>query len=185
MGRQPTGAAIEGKMSEKTVRPAPSTKKTPSFADKHLTRTGSTKPERETPKPDLPSTTQPAVPPTGTRRQSSTRPAIEETKADAWEKAEMDKIKKRYETLNSSILSWENQKKTKAKRRMERTESELEQRRAKASQRYRSDMETINKTAGGAKAQAEENRRNQESKVKAKANKIRSTGKVSAKCFCF
>lgn len=64
-------------------------------------------------------------------------------------------------------------------------QSELERRRAKTMKHYRSEMENIDKIAGGARAQAEENRRNEEFKVKEKANKIRSTGKIPPTCLCF
>lgn len=63
--------------------------------------------------------------------------------------------------------------------------SDLERRRAKARQKYRTDMETIAQIAGGARAQAEENRRKEEMKAKEKANAIRTTGKLPKTCFCF
>ncbi|KAL5725886.1 hypothetical protein ACHQM5_008975 [Ranunculus cassubicifolius] len=107
------------------------------------------------------------------------------TKADAWEKAEMEKINKRYERMNSTILSWENEKKGKAKRRMDRIESEIERRRARATQRYRSDITKIDQVAGGARAVAEDKRRDDVTKTKEKANRIRRTGKVPCSCFCF
>ncbi|KAH7833877.1 hypothetical protein Vadar_010663 [Vaccinium darrowii] len=91
----------------------------------------------------------------------------------------------RYEKLSTTIQEWESRKKAKAKRQRDRNESELERKRAKAMQRYRSEMENIAKIAGGARAQAEENRRNEEFKVKEKANKIRSTGKIPPTCLCF
>lgn len=178
-------SATERKMPEKVVGPSPSIKKAPTFAAKPIEGIASTKPQSGLPKPNLPSTIQPAQPPSGTRRQGLTKPIIEETKADAWEKTEMAKIKERYEKLNSTILSWEDKKKKRAKRQMEKTESELERRRARALQQYRNEMESINKIAGGARAQAEERRRNKEIKVKKKANEIRSTGKVpKACCYC-
>ncbi|KAA8529371.1 hypothetical protein F0562_033830 [Nyssa sinensis] len=183
----PVSEATNEKMLEKPVGPTPSFRKTPTLGEQ-LNITGSTKPGSAVPKPDITSsasTEQPALPPTEIKRQSSTIPKIGETEADAWERAEMDKIKERYENLNTKILTWEGNKKKKAKRQIDRTESELEGRRAKALKHYRSEMERINQIAGGAKSQAEENRRNEEFKVKEKANKIRSTGKLPATCFCF
>ncbi|XP_058193651.1 remorin 1.4 isoform X2 [Rhododendron vialii] len=170
---------------EKAVHPAPSIKKTASFADKPLDTTASRKPESVLPKIELPSAKPPAFQPTDFKRQSSTRPGIEETEADAWENAEMAKIEERYDKLSTTILDWESKKKAKAKRQRDKTESQLERRRAKAMKHYRSDMENIDKISGGARAQAEENRRNEEFKVKEKANKIRSTGKIPPTCLCF
>lgn len=45
-------------------------------------------------------------------------------------------------------------------------------------------MDYISQIAGGAKAQAEERRRNEESKTKEKANTFRTTGKFPKKCLC-
>ncbi|KAF7123175.1 hypothetical protein RHSIM_Rhsim12G0076400 [Rhododendron simsii] len=170
---------------ETAVRPAPSIKKTTSFADKPLDSTASRKPESVLPKIELPSAKPPAFQPTDFKRQSSTIPGIEETEADAWENTEMAKIEDRYDKLSTTILDWESKKKAKAKRQRDKTESELERRRSKVIKHYRSEMENIDKIAGGARAQAEENRRNEEFKVKEKANKIRSTGKFPPTCLCF
>ncbi|KAG5521371.1 hypothetical protein RHGRI_033813 [Rhododendron griersonianum] len=68
---------------EKAVRPAPSIKKTASFADKPLDTTASRKPKSALPKIELPSAKPPAFQPTDFKRQSSTRPGIEEMEADA------------------------------------------------------------------------------------------------------
>ncbi|KAK3009222.1 hypothetical protein RJ639_014759 [Escallonia herrerae] len=108
-----------------------------------------------------------------------------ETKADAWERAEIAKIQSRYEKINSAILAWENEKKASAKRQMELKKSDLEQRRARNSQHYQGKLARIDHIAGGARAQAEEKRRYEELVVKEKAKKIRSTGSVPACCFCF
>ncbi|KAK3042338.1 hypothetical protein RJ639_002384 [Escallonia herrerae] len=155
---------------ELLIMDPPSIKKTGTFA--------STQPKSTVPKPDLPSTFPPSI----------TKPGIGDSKADVWEKAQMAKIKERifrYEKLSTTILDWEKKKKTKARRRLDVIERELEERRAKAVKNYRSKMESIDQIAGGAKAQAEANRRNEETKVKEKANKIRSTGKLPATCLCF
>ncbi|KAL4633582.1 hypothetical protein ACB092_04G132200 [Castanea dentata] len=117
-------------------------------------------------------------------RDSSRRNDVE-AKADAWEKAEMTKIKKRYENMNSKILAWEDEKKTQAKFNMEKKKGELEQRSALNLRHYQEKIARIDQIAGGARQQLEEKRRNQVSKVEEKANKIRSTDKVSVKCFCF
>ncbi|KAM3703521.1 hypothetical protein ACJW31_04G102600 [Castanea mollissima] len=117
-------------------------------------------------------------------RDSSRRNDVE-AKADAWEKAEMTKIKKRYENMNSKILAWEDEKKTQAKFNMEKNKGELEQRSALNLRHYQEKIARIDQIAGGARQQLEEKRRNQVSKVEEKANTIRSTDKVSVKCFCF
>ncbi|XP_042499555.1 remorin 1.4-like isoform X2 [Macadamia integrifolia] len=96
------------------------------------------------------------------------------------------RLKKRYEKMNSTIQAWEEEKKKKARRRLDRKEGELEQRRARVLQQHRVEIQRINQIVGGAKAQAEEKRRNDEQlKAKEKANKIRATGKVPATCFFF
>ncbi|KAK9278732.1 hypothetical protein L1049_028308 [Liquidambar formosana] len=124
-------------------------------------------------------------PETGDQKQKNlARCGNGETKADG-EKAEMEKIRKRYEKMKSAIFAWENEKKTKAKLRMERKKSELEHRRVRNLQHYQMKIAGIDQTAGGARAQVEEKRRIEESKVKDKAKKIRSTGKVHNACLCF
>ncbi|XP_052295513.1 uncharacterized protein LOC102616806 isoform X3 [Citrus sinensis] len=185
----------------KVTDPSPSSmKKAPTFADEVSNRTSSKKPEGDRQKidlpprspggtkskPDIPPPIKPATPPTETKRQIPARPPTTETQADAWEKAEMARIKERYEKLNETILSWEERKKKKARRKLDRAEGELEKRRVKALQKFRSDMESIDRIAGGARAQAQEKRRKAEFKAKEKANKIRTTGKIPATtCSCF
>lgn len=61
----------------------------------------------------------------------------------------------------------------------------MEQRRARNMQHYQVKQERIDQIAGGARAQVEVKRRNEESKVKEKAKRIRATGKVPVTCFCF
>ncbi|XP_074569299.1 uncharacterized protein LOC141825939 [Curcuma longa] len=108
-----------------------------------------------------------------------------ETKVDAWERAKMEKIRKRYDKLKFSIGKWEDEKKSKAKRRLERKEGDLELQRARAVQELRDEMARIDKLAGGARALAEERRRNDELKTKGKAKKMRSTGSSPRTCFGF
>lgn len=52
-------------------------------------------------------------------------------------------------------------------------------------QKFRAEMERIEQITAGAKAAAEERRRNEELKAKEKANIIRTTGKHPKTCFCF
>lgn len=98
-------------ISKRTPRtdPGSSIKKTPTFADERSGTGGSRKPEGAVPeivrpparhgrtasKSDIPPAIKPATPPAETKRQSSTAPRKDGTKADAWEKAEMAKIKER------------------------------------------------------------------------------------------
>ncbi|XP_061994930.1 uncharacterized protein At3g61260-like isoform X2 [Rosa rugosa] len=168
------------------IHPAPSMKKTPTFADKPLNSTSSIKPETSAPKLNLPTTMKPAAPANETKGQSAARPGVVKTKADKWEEAEMAKLKERYERQNATILSWENKKKKKSKLRLEKRESETERRRVKALQKYNNEMEFIKQIAEGARAQAEEKRRNKELKVKEKANTLRRTGEEApTTCCCF
>lgn len=61
----------------------------------------------------------------------------------------------------------------------------MDSKKAKAKQKYPSEIRRIEGIARGATTQAEKNRRNEELKVIEKANKFRSTGKLPATCLCF
>ncbi|KAJ0256946.1 Remorin family protein [Hirschfeldia incana] len=121
------------------------------------------------------------------KRQSSNQTGQKDDyTADAWEKAELAKIKARYEKLNRKIDLWETKKRDKARRKLDKSESEQEQRRKRGLQRFREDMEYIEQIAAGARAQAEKQRENEELKVKEKAGIVRSTGQIPGKaCLCF
>lgn len=163
-----------------TDKPAPSMKKTPTSIEsaESMTDARPIEPKITVPKPELPPTSKPAIPPT--------RHAIEDgTDADAWERDELSKIQKRYEQVNATILSWENKKKEKAKKRLRKTESDLERIRSRALKQFHDDIVDIDQIAGGAKAKAAERQRNEEFKAKEKANTIRKTGKLPRTCFCF
>ncbi|XP_078164453.1 uncharacterized protein LOC144559316 isoform X2 [Carex rostrata] len=109
-----------------------------------------------------------------------------ETKADAWEKEQLQKIRERFEKMNTTILEWENEKKVKAKRKLERKEREIETRRLKAQAQYREEMGRIDKVVGGARSLAEEKKRNDELKAIEKAAKMRSLGQSpKSSCPCF
>lgn len=179
-----------------TDKPAPSMKETPTFADKSLSSTKDMKPESAepvpttrpritAPKPDQPPTSKPATPTTKIERKVSTTPGIDGTNADAWERAELSKIQKRYEKTNARILSWENKKKEKARNRLKKTENDSEGIRSKALKQFRAEMVDIDQIAGAAKAKAAERQRNEELRAKGKANTIRKTGKLPRTCFCF
>ncbi|KAJ7943378.1 Remorin like [Quillaja saponaria] len=198
----PVTIAANEKTPEKAMIPVPFIKKAPTFGDKRFNNgTGSIKPESAAPKTesvtltpkresltpisDRPDTFKAPVPPAETTREIPTRPGVRITKADAWEKAELAKIKERYEKLHATIGSWENKKKAKARRRLDKHELQLQRRRVKSLEKYNSEIEYIDQIAGEARAQADEKRRKEEFKVKEKANIIRTTGKLPATCFCF
>ncbi|KAL0408730.1 UNVERIFIED_CONTAM: hypothetical protein Sradi_1807400 [Sesamum radiatum] len=188
---------------------APSMGRPPTFADKHLDIGESEKPETPPPKSDRPPTRWSMTQPVDPRRQTATKPGPADSMADAWEKEKMASIQERYERLRAIIDDWEINKKKKANRKMERIEVVLisanvktrnqdysyltmktfqakpENKRVEAVQRHHEEIKRIEEIAGGARAQAEKNRRKEELKVKEKANKIRSTGKLPATCLCF
>lgn len=64
-------------------------------------------------------------------------------------------------------------------------QSESERKRAKALRKYQDKIKYIEEIATGAKAQADERRRNETLKAKEKANTIRTTGKLPGPCSCF
>ncbi|CAA0201296.1 unnamed protein product [Arabidopsis thaliana] len=139
------------------------------------------------PPPPLLSPSPLRLPPRETKRQSSEHTSRkDDSTADAWEKAELSKIKARYEKLNRKIDLWEAKKREKARRKLDISEqSELEQRRKRGLQRFREDTEYIEQIAAGARAQAEKDRQSKEFKVKEKAGVIRSTGKIPGNACCF
>lgn len=82
-----------------TAKPAPSMKKTPTSIEsaESMADERPIKPEITVPKPELP--------PTSKRAILHPRPAIEDgTDADAWERAELSKIQKRYSIHMESAL---------------------------------------------------------------------------------
>ncbi|KAL7132741.1 hypothetical protein ABFS83_12G094200 [Erythranthe nasuta] len=158
-------AGASNKPEKSAVEKAPSVKRPPAFADKQLKITEIKKPDITLQKPDR------AIP--------------RDPRADAWEKEEMASIKERYEKMRATVDNWETKKKKKAKRKIEKIEAELDKRRAKAVQSYKVKIARIEGIAGGARVQAEKNRKNEESKAKDKANKIRLTGMLPATCLCF
>ncbi|KAF8040431.1 hypothetical protein BT93_B2608 [Corymbia citriodora subsp. variegata] len=194
MQRSPTFAE---KLSESTEdakegaptppKPSPSIKKAPSSADKQFKKVTSMKPEiSPSPAPALLPTIKPAAPPPPKlkTRQTSAIPGSE-SKADAWIRQELSRIKQRYDDLKSTINSWETKKKKKASSKLKETESDVEKKRAKALNKYQTEMKRIEQFAAAARAQAEERQRTEESKAQEKANTIRTTGKLPSQCFCF
>lgn len=108
-----------------------------------------------------------------------------ENKADAWEKAQIAKIRKRHDELLSALLGWENEKKMMVKQQMERRKSQVELAVKRNLQHYKNKLARIDHIAKGARTQAQEKRRYEESTVIEKSNKIRSTGTEPVTCFCF
>ncbi|XP_039065382.1 uncharacterized protein LOC120210764 [Hibiscus syriacus] len=122
---------------------------------------------------------------TEAERQSAAYAGSDQAKADAWEKADMAKIKKRYAKLDENIVAWEEKKKKKARSKLENAEkSESEKKRAKALKKFRNEMDYIKQVADGARAEAKARQRNDELKAKEKANIIRTTGELPVTCFC-
>lgn len=156
----------------------------------------------------------PAVPPLNIEPMAPQqgRQRTRNTDADEWEREELAKVKARYEKLNAIIQEWEDKKKTKARHKLDTTEvrfkyaqnsscykfrkgiltkvclqephNELEKTKAKALENYQIEMERIKEIANGARAQAKAKRRNDELKVKEKANKYRETGEPPQPSIC-
>ncbi|XP_020548029.1 remorin-like [Sesamum indicum] len=131
------------------------------------------------------SSLRPTLPVAADQKQKETPIRSSYSEADAWEKAQIAKIRKRYEKMQSEILAWENEKKLRAKQKMERKKGELELRKSRNLQHYYSKIARIDDIAGGARAQVDEKRRQEESVVKQKASRMRLTGRVPVDCFCF
>ncbi|XP_031091097.1 uncharacterized protein LOC115996095 isoform X1 [Ipomoea triloba] len=165
----------------KIDRPAATSfRKTPTFGERLLDRPATQKPGTPVNLPSRQFSSQPSTP----RGPSPTKVVKGGPRADVWEQEELDKIRKRYEKLNSTIDEWETKKTKKAKRHLEETEADLDTRRAKALAHYRNEVERIVNISEGAKRQAEQNQQNEELKVKEKASKYRYTGNAPSTCWC-
>ncbi|KAL9243262.1 hypothetical protein vseg_017171 [Gypsophila vaccaria] len=135
----------------------------------------------------------------GPMRRSSTRPIeisgpiqsssvilpMGTSKADAWERARLAKINKWYEKMNAKIMEWENEKKKRAGLDMEKRKAEIERLKRINLSHYQNKINKIEDISKGAKQQLEEKRRSEETYAKQKARKIRTTGRIPVKCFCF
>ncbi|XP_054790121.1 remorin-like isoform X1 [Prosopis cineraria] len=166
---EPTSPARDAKANARVP-----SKKTSSFRELLKTKSDTAAPEIAAP-----------VQSESLRPLISTKLATKETEADAWEKAELERIKQRYAKLKETIDSWENQKRKEAKSKLNTQESELEQRRVKAMDKFRDDMDRIDQVARGARQQADAKRRKEELKAKEKADRIRTTGRLPGACSCF
>ncbi|CAN4124567.1 unnamed protein product [Withania somnifera] len=152
----------ESEVGEKAKR-APSMKRTSTFPEKTDTRAPKT-PEVPVSDPAGRPTRQSSSQPGMAKAPNTVKPGTGNTKADIWEKEEMEKIRERYKKLIKEIVEWETKKK--AKRELEKVEAEilsnekmklqaeLDRRRAKAVRHFNNEVGRIKSIAGGAKEQA-------------------------------
>ncbi|CAM8904157.1 unnamed protein product [Rhodiola kirilowii] len=87
-----------------------------------------------------------------------------DAKIDAWERAEIDKIKKRYSKIRSTIKSWEDDKKTRAKIKLQKKKIELECKKERNQRHYELKIAQIDVIGRGAKSNMEEKMRSDETK---------------------
>ncbi|TKV97500.1 hypothetical protein SEVIR_9G498600v4 [Setaria viridis] len=172
---KPEDIAPDHKVTPKTLETSLSVKKGSGSSNKAADRKGSKKFEQEQAIQKVPSAVRPATS-YHSRRNGEGTAGVTGTgsKADDWEKAKLARVREEYEKMIETIAEWETEKKT-----------ELDKKRAKALEEYNQEMTRINKIAGGARSMAEERKYNDEKKIKEKAHKIRSTGKVPRTCACF
>ncbi|KAK9669194.1 hypothetical protein RND81_13G115100 [Saponaria officinalis] len=121
---------------------------------------------------------------------SGPRPSVSVTimgnnQADVWERARLAKINKWYEKMNGKIIEWENDKKKSAHLDMEKRKAEIERLKRINLSHYQNKINRIEDITKGAKKQLEEKKKSEEIYAKQKARKIRTTGRVPVKCFCF
>ncbi|XP_047255491.1 uncharacterized protein At3g61260 isoform X4 [Capsicum annuum] len=183
--KTPTFGDSKSESEVEKVKRAPSMKRTSTFPDQYIDIRAPKAPgvpvSDRAGQPTRQSSSQPGM----AKAPNTMKPETEYSKADIWEREEMEKIRERYKKLIKEIVEWETKKKKKAKRDLEKVEAELDRRRAKAMRHFHNEVERIESIAGGAKEQADEHRKNEELKVREKANKIRSTGKMPSTCSCF
>ncbi|KAL6648581.1 hypothetical protein ACP70R_012805 [Stipagrostis hirtigluma subsp. patula] len=186
---KPEDTASDYKVPPKMTDSSLSVKKGSGSFNKTADKKGSKKFEQEQAIQKAPSTVRPATSyhagrnADGLNRVAATGGTG--TKADEWEKAKLIGIRDEYEKMMETIAEWETEKKVKARRQKEQKEAELDRKRAKALEEYNQEMARINKIAGGARSMAEERKYNDEKKIREKARKIRSTGKLPRSCACF
>ncbi|KAK3153525.1 hypothetical protein QOZ80_2BG0175970 [Eleusine coracana subsp. coracana] len=193
--KKPEGIPSGQNVVEKMIDSIPSLKKDPSFTLKPTEKKGSRRFEQDHPYQMVPPAA-PAPKPKmssysgrGSRVAAASEVATSseaEATADAWEKEKLAKIKKQYNETMETIAEWETEKKAKTMRQKQlKDESESERKRAKALEEYNDEMSRINNVAAASRLTVEEKRRNAETKVREKADKIRSTGKLPSTCGCF
>lgn len=120
------------------------------------------------------------------KQRSSNKKPTPELRAEAWENNQMEKLKKRFDKINSDLLAWENEEKARAKLQLEKKKNELAHRKERFFQYYRVQLAKIDHIAQGAKKQVEDRRKFEGSAVKERAKKLRSARKSPPVCcFCF
>ncbi|CAN6285221.1 unnamed protein product [Urochloa humidicola] len=175
---KPEDIAPDHKVTSKTLETSQGVKKGSGSSNKTADRKGSKKSEQEQAIQKVPSTVRPATSYHSRRNGEGTVgvTAIGGTgsTAEEWEKKKLARVREEYDKMIETIAEWETEKK-----------AELDKKRAKALAEYNQEMIRINKIAGGARSMAEERKYNDEKKIKEKAHKIQSTGKLPRTCACF
>ncbi|VAH88072.1 unnamed protein product [Triticum turgidum subsp. durum] len=154
-------------------------KKAPGSSRKSPEKKGSKRFEQEQAVQRVPTAVRPATSYQSRRNDDGaagvTAIAGTQSKADAWEKERLARVREEYEKMMETIAEWETEKKVKVA---------LDRKRAKQLAEYNQEMTRINKIAGGARSMAGERKYEDEKKIREKAKKIRSTGKSPRGC-CF
>ncbi|CAL4938202.1 unnamed protein product [Urochloa decumbens] len=176
-------------VAPKTLETSLSVKKGSGSSNKTADRKGSKKFEQEQAIQKVPSTVRPVTSyhsrQNGEGTSGVTATGGTGSTAEVWEKKKLARAREEYEKMIETIAEWETEKKVKARRQKEQKEAELDKKRAKGLEEYNQEMTRITKIAGGARSMAEERKYNDEKKIKEKAHKIRSTGKLPRTCACF
>ncbi|KAJ1298253.1 hypothetical protein BS78_01G439600 [Paspalum vaginatum] len=186
---KPDDIPPDQKVAPKMIGTSLSVKKGSGSSSKTADRKGSKKFEQEQAIQKAPSAVRPATS-YHSRRNGEGAAGVTAiggtgSKADEWEKAKLARVKEEYEKMMDTIAEWENEKKVKARRQKEQKETQLDRKRTKALDEYNQEMTRVNKVAGGARSMAVERKHNDETKIREKAHKIRSTGKLPTTCACF
>ncbi|CAN6301815.1 unnamed protein product [Urochloa humidicola] len=186
---KPEDIAPDHKVTSKTLETSQSVKKGSGSSNKTADRKGSKKSEQEQAIQKVPSTVRPTTSYHSRRNGEGTVGVTTiggtGSTAEEWEKKKLARVREEYEKMIKTIAEWETEKKVKARRQKEHKEAELDKKRAKTLEEYNQEMTRINKIAGGARSMAEERKYNDEKKIKEKAHKIQSTGKLPRTCACF
>ncbi|CAL4938204.1 unnamed protein product [Urochloa decumbens] len=165
-------------VAPKTLETSLSVKKGSGSSNKTADRKGSKKFEQEQAIQKVPSTVRPVTSyhsrQNGEGTSGVTATGGTGSTAEVWEKKKLARAREEYEKMIETIAEWETEKK-----------AELDKKRAKGLEEYNQEMTRITKIAGGARSMAEERKYNDEKKIKEKAHKIRSTGKLPRTCACF
>ncbi|KAK3148015.1 hypothetical protein QOZ80_3BG0289550 [Eleusine coracana subsp. coracana] len=181
---KPEDTAPDYKVPPKMIESSLSVKKGSGSFNKSADKKGSKRFEQEQAIQKVPSTVRPATS-YHSRRNGDTAIGGIGSKMDGWEKAKLARVREEYEKMIATIAEWETEKKVKARRKKELKETAFDRKRAKVLEEYNQEMSRINKISGGARSMAEERKHNDEKKIREKANKMRSTGKLPRTSGCF